>query len=122
MGFDFNFSFMSGEDLSGNPVEKSKYDYPYSYSSYVEWRNGENSEITDSVYSDRLFQWNPEKYNRLCQKHFGNQAQTFSGRKPEDIERFLSEYLGINLKLIVILQGCNQSSGYPFWSFHFKGE
>ena len=51
--------------------------------------NSENKEINDTVYSDRLYQWDYEKYNKLCEKHFGDKGQYFSNRNPKNIENFL---------------------------------
>ena len=112
-------SELCGEvDLYGDPVERPKAKYPYSYSPYVQYRNGDNEEITNTVYSDRLYQWDPQKFNSLCRKYFGNTGQSF-GTKPNSlIEKFLADYFGNpNLKLIVKMEGANMSSGYPYWVF-----
>lgn len=75
-------------------------------------------EPTSSVYSDRLFQWNPEKYNRCSREVWNNEGQDFSARVPDDIEKFLRKYCEKeDLVLCRILQGENQSSGYPVWRF-----
>ena len=75
-------------------------------------------EPTSSVYSDRLFQWNPEKYNRCSREVWNNEGQDFSARVPDDIEKFLRKYFEKeDLVLCQILQGENHSSGYPVWRF-----
>jgi hypothetical protein len=110
-------------DYEGNPVKRTKKDYPYSYDPYVIYRNGKNSDVTDSVYSDRLFQWDPKLYNELSEKHFGNKGQFFSNRNIESIEKFLADYLNFkDLKLIVLMEGANFSSGYPYWVFFFRAK
>ena len=35
-------------------------------------------------------------------------------------EKFLTEYNGYKCKLIVLMEGCNVSNGYPYWIFHWK--
>ena len=70
-------------DLNGNPVKRSKWEYHYSYDPFVVWRGGENDQIQDSVYSDRLIQWDHEKYNDSIFKVFGNHGQLFYDREPE---------------------------------------
>lgn len=76
---------------------------------------------TDTVYSDRLLQWDYEKHNSLCKKYFGNEGQYWSGRDPKTIEKFLQDYLEKpNLVLCKIEQLENQSNGYPYWRFDYK--
>ena len=88
---------------------------------YVVWKDKNfNEEECSAVYSDRLFQWNYEKYNKCCQEVFKNQGQQFYEREPKEIEKFLGMYFEKQIKLTAIVQGCNQSSGYPYWVFYFK--
>jgi hypothetical protein len=80
--------------------------------------NGEKA--TDTVYSDRLFQWDSKKHDELCQKHFGNQGQYWSGRSPELIEAFLRDYMDDqSVVLCRIEEHENQSTGYPLWRFDY---
>jgi hypothetical protein len=80
---------------------------------------------TNTVYSDRLFQWDHEKYNRLCQKHFGDEGQVFYNRKSDKIEAFLRDYTeDESLILTLVKEQKNVSSGYPLWLFGYvkKGD
>lgn len=107
-------------DEHGNPAERSRHSHPYSYSQFVQWRGGKNSEANGSVYSDRLYQWDHAKHDELCEKHFGDRGQYWHDRAPEKIEAFLRDYEDSpSLKLIYIMQGCNVSSGFPVWLFNF---
>lgn len=75
---------------------------------------------THDVYSDRLFQWNYEKYNALCQKHFSDRSQYWSDRAPENIEAFLREYFDKPfLALQTIHLYTNNATGYPVWQFGY---
>lgn len=108
-------------DEHGNAVERTPQTNPYNYDSFLMWRGGANKEANGCVYSDRLFQWDHEKHDRLCQKHFGNRGQYWDNRDIEKIEAFLRDYNDDpKLKLIYIMQCCNQSSGYPCWAFCYK--
>lgn len=100
----------------GEPV-KTKWEHPYSYDPILQYFNGTEGKAT--VYSDRMFQWDSEKFNQLCQKHFGNHGQSFENREAEVIEQFLSDYLGQAVVLNKITEYCNQSSGYPLWRFDY---
>lgn len=108
-------------DEDGNPIERMPYEYPYSYDGYVEWRGGENKEVTGTVYSDRLFQWDYEKYNRCMNQVFGNEKQMFDPHDHEKIEQMLRLYMEEpDLKLILQMKYCNKSSGYPLWRFDYS--
>ncbi len=109
------------KDEFGNNVERTPATHPYSYDGYVTWRGGKNEEVTSTIYSDRLSQWDYKKTEELKMKHFGNKGDWFSQRRPKAIESFLRDYTeNPNLKLIFIMEYCNQSSGYPLWRFDYK--
>lgn len=77
-------------------------------------------EANGTAYSDRLYQWNPEKYNRLCKKHFGDVSQYWNERSLEKIEKFLREYFRKKLTVVKIVTGENRATGYPYWVFYWK--
>jgi hypothetical protein len=102
----------------GKPVKRTKRSHPYNYDGFVLWRGGANEEANDTIYSDRLLDWDSAKHDELCQKHFGNRAQRWSDRKPEEIEAFLRDFMDKpNLRLIFVMEYCNQATGYPVWRF-----
>lgn len=107
-------------NLEGEVIERTPYDYPYSYDEFVIYLNGYKKEKSHCVYSDRLFQWDSEKYNQCCLKVFGNTGQYFDNRKPSKINEFLNLYLEKEVKLTAICQGCNWSNGYPLWRFIYE--
>lgn len=117
------FTDLGPVDEYGKPVSRTKSSHPYSYDGFITWRGGENEEVNDTTYSDRLFQQDFRKYDQLCDKHFGDKSQYFSRREPEKIEAFLRDwYNKPKLKLIFIMEYCNVSSGYPLWRFGSKIE
>ena len=107
-------------DLNGIPVKRTPHTHPYNYDGFVLWRNSKDINASDTVYSDRLYQWDWEKYNKCCYEIFGNTGQYFDNRKPEDIEKFLSLYFGNEVKLCVLMQYCNKATGFPYWRFDYK--
>ena len=108
-------------DLNGEPIKKTPFSHPYNYDEYVCWKDRNfNREKCDAVYSDRLFQWDYEKYNKCCQEVFKNEGQYFDKREPKEIEKFLSMYFGKKIKLTAVVQGCNQATGYPYWVFFYE--
>lgn len=111
-------------DLNDNPIERTRSSHPYSYDEFVVFRNGTNSEINSTIYSDRLKSWDYELTEKLSKKHFGETGDYYTHRSPSVIEKFLQERLELpELRLVVLTEGCNVSNGYPYWVFHFnKGE
>ncbi len=107
-------------DLNGNPVKKTKREYPYSYDPYVVWKNDYVEGKSNTVYSDRLLQWDYKKFEECCMDVWGNHRQGFNDRTPEDIEKFLCKYFGKEVKLTVIMECCNVSNGYPIWIFYYE--
>lgn len=113
----FNFGQV---DEFGLPVKRTKHDHPYNYNGFVTWRGGENSEVTGTIYSDRLLQLDYTRYNKLSKKHFGDEAQMWFDRSSEKIQEFLRDWTNDkNLRLIFVMEYCNQSSGYPLWRFDY---
>ncbi|TXG76186.1 hypothetical protein E6Q11_05135 [Candidatus Dojkabacteria bacterium] len=75
---------------------------------------------TNTVYSDRLIQWDYERYNEMCKRHFGNHAQAFYDRAPEKIQAFLRDYMNNqNVVLCRVEELENKSTGYPYWRFDY---
>lgn len=109
-------------DLNGNIVKRTPFTHPYNYDEFVEWKKEGNNDIEkeSAVYSDRLWEWDHEKYNKCCQKVFGDNRQYFNSSNPDEIEKFLSLYFEKEVTLIAIVKGCNQSSGFPYWIFFYK--
>ena len=75
---------------------------------------------TDSTYSDRLWQQDPEKYDKYCLKHWNNKGQLFDGRYPEEIQAFLSDYIGRDVIVCRLERLTNKSNGYPLWRMDFR--
>lgn len=109
-------------DEHGKVVSRTKSSHPYSYDGFVVHRFGENKEATGTVYSDRMWEWDNKKHDRLRQEHFGDRAQLrWSQDDPKKIEQFLRDYLGYpDLKLILVMEYCNVSNGYPCWRFDYN--
>lgn len=106
-------------DMCGFPVERPKNRYPYSYSPFrIYKRNWSSNDL--SVDSDRLFEWDSEKYDRLSEEVFGNTGQYFFRRYPEEIQLFLQRYFNRRILITGIMECCNASNGYPYWTFYYK--
>ncbi len=111
-------------DLEGNPVARTPQSHPYSYDFYVTWKKpkADLENIKDAVYSDRLNEYDYQKCQRLKMQHFGNQGDVWDNRSPKKIEAFLSDYYNREVELIAIMKGCDVSSGFHLWTFHYNYE
>ncbi len=98
---------------------RSKEEYPYSYSPIILF--GQEDDNTTCVYSDRIEQWDRTLTDKLYEKHMGkNFHGDYSDADPVQVEAFLKERLKHpNLKLITVVEWCNPSNGYPYWSFYY---
>lgn len=105
--------------IDGKETVRTKFTHPYSYDPILQWRGSEVANGT--VYTDRLLQWDYDKHNRLCEKHFGNRGQHWDNRDPAKVEAFLQDYLNEpGLKLCSITEHCNQASGFPLWRLDYR--
>lgn len=110
--------FLGGVDLQGNPVERTQCSHPYNYDDFVEYDNRKKVTANGGAYSDRMYGWDSDKFNKCSELVWGNFGQHFNQRKPKEIERFLQLYNEDDkLKLSYIIHGCNQASGFPVWYF-----
>ena len=108
-------------NIHGERVERTPREYPYSYDPFLVFKDPMWSDNDTVVYSDRLHEWDWQKYDRCCEEVWNNRGQYFSGRTPVDIERFLQLYFDDSkLQLTGIEEGCNYANGYPFWVFYMK--
>lgn len=101
----------------GQPIERTPQSHPYNYDGFVLWRG--EGKATQTAYSDRLGQQDYKKTDELKKKHFGNISDYWNNRKPENIENFLSEWLNKPIKLVRVMEYCNQSNGYPYYRFDY---
>ena len=108
-------------DIYGKPVERTQWEWPYNYDDFCVWK-GNFKETDSAVYSDRMREWGADKFKKCVYEVFGDERQLFYNPDPEDIEKFLCLYFKKNVTLTGIEQGCNQSSGYPYWIFFYREE
>jgi hypothetical protein len=109
-------------DIDGKRVERSKLSHPYTYSAFVLWPMSFGKPITgwdSAVYTDRLQQWDPDKYARLGQKHMA--GKRWDNATPEQVQAFMREYNDDpDLRMVALQECCNVSNGYPIWILHYK--
>lgn len=108
----------------GTPCERTPQTHPYSYETFVQWRNPSVQYVKgthNNAYSDRMYTWDHEKFDRSHERVFKNKGQFFGSSQPHEIEAFLRFYYdNPALVLTDVYQCCNQSSGYPLWFFRWN--
>ena len=108
-------------NIHGQPIEKTQRDYPYSYDAYCVYKSDNWSPMDDVCYSDRLMQWDYDKFTDCMKEVWGERAgQYFDNKEPEDIQKFLRWYYSRNVVLTGIEKGYNVGNGYPYWIFYYK--
>lgn len=107
-------------DLDGNPVERTPWSHPYSFSEHVLWKSDDCTKMDHFVYSDRMMSWDWTKFHDSMKQVWQQHGHYFDGDNPADVERFLSLYQEKPVKLTAILKGCNVSNGYPYYIFGYK--
>jgi len=113
-GNSYSRSFRGACDRNGNPVRKTKEEWPYSYSEHVLW-GGYKPETGD--YSDRLEQWDYGKFNRLWKEHCDCR---WSQVQQDALQKFMRDYHSDpELRVTCLVEGCNPSSGYPYWIVYY---
>lgn len=107
-----------------NGTLRTKQTHPYNYDPITQYKRVvPDGEKEESVYSDRLKSWDPERCNRIMESYFASTGDDWSRRHAVDIESFLKEYLDVPyLMLTRIVEHCNQATGYPVWQFFFIGK
>lgn len=109
-------SYFGAVGVDGKPVERTKAQYPYSYDTFIVWRTGPNSELTHSVYTDRMQQWEPEKFELLRKKY----NKQFPAMTPAELTNYMCEYIGKQVEVIYLAECCNHANGFPLWLIGYK--
>lgn len=109
-------------DLNGEPVKRTPRTHPYSYDEFVLYKSDDFDQMDSMVYHDRMLQWDREAFGKAASEVWPKApgSQMFSGKSPEDINRFLNLYFGTEVTLTAVLQGCNAGNGFPYWIFAYK--
>lgn len=77
-------------------------------------------EHTDSMYADRMRQWDPAKYDAAKMKVFGKPSDYLDEYRMSDLELFIQEYLQAKVTLCSFIRTINTSSGYPVYCFKYR--
>lgn len=98
--------------------KRTKHEYPYSYSAFYLWKSAKGNKGCAAVYSDRLEQWDYNKYK---------EAVAASGAKgrmstwdAKTCGKFLTAFFGRPTRVFALAEECNVSNGFPLWIFWFQ--
>lgn len=119
---EITFVSINDSIFKGPGERRDRYSHPYSYDPIRLWGD-EKAEASSSAYTDRLMQWDSDKYSLLSKKHFTRGHPSWGAEHAKEIEAFLQDYIDDKtLKLVSITEFCNVSSGYPVWLLRWKTE
>lgn len=108
-------------DIFGNPVERSREKFPYSYDPVVIFKLACFKKEDTSHYSDRIdgtyftCEERDKALKKIGKKQFGDESERFSWRNPCDVERYLSILMEKNVKVTAITEGANPTTGNLYW-------
>jgi len=107
---------------------RTKHEAPYSYDEFFLFGSRKVIEQKDvhANYSDRLHQWWCEKlghdaFDKLWMKHVGTRYEMAGAGA---LSTFLTEYhrqlwpekyADKTIQVVALAEGCNPSTGYPYW-------
>lgn len=104
-------------DPDGEKLDKST--HPYSYSEFYLWGGPDGRKAAkDAVYSDRLAQWDLDKYSRCCKAIAP--GKRWDQMSAADVSAWMTAYLGRPITATALAEGCNVGNGYPYWIIWFK--
>ncbi len=78
------------------------------------WYDGD---VLYSLYTDRLFRWDPDKYNHLRMKHFGDHAQSWHAPDMLKTKAFIEDYIDDVVEGFRIIRSAHAARGTPIWNF-----
>lgn len=96
---------------------------PFYNNSYTVYKSYDYLKDDTVVYSDRLHQWDSDKYKKAASEVFdGYQGQYFDNFTVNQIQNFLSLYFNKQVILTRIDKEENVSNGYPYWVFYYRNK
>lgn len=96
----------------------SKITHPYSYSEFYIFGGPAANRASDGAdYSDRLWQWDYDRAQRLWKEHCDCRWAQAGADK---LSAFMSAYHGRPLVVTALAEGCNVSNGYPYWIVWYR--
>jgi hypothetical protein len=98
---------------------RDKFFHPYSYDEFFRFGSRETIRQPglNANYSDRLWQWDREKADRLWRQYVDTRWESASAAQ---LSAFLSAYHGQPVEVVALAEGCNQSNGYPYFIVWWK--
>lgn len=98
---------------------REKWQYPYAYSEFYLFGGKPEADASDMAnYSDRLWEWDRAKADRLWQEHC--KGHRWDNAPIEKLTAFMSAYHWRKLEITALAEGCNPSNGYPYWIVWYR--
>lgn len=109
-------------DLHRSNPPRTKHEWPYAYDPFTVW-GAQGQGANDSVYTDRLYQWDYEKTDRIGKEIFGTGVMGWFGQNmdPERVQTFLRRWHDDDTIILTrVVEFCNASNGYPTWLLVYR--
>lgn len=94
-------------------------EYPYSHDEFYLWRKfKDGDESVTSAYTDRMREWDAEKYARATKDRMTNYNSVPKSRAAAD--EIVAAYFGPKAECVGVAQSMNHSNGYPLGIFFIR--
>lgn len=102
-----------GYDWLDDNSTRTPEEYPYSHSEYYLWRDfhGPAPSSVSAYYTDRMRQWDGDKYRRATDGKMRNFHSVPINRQAA--QEIVRDYFGADFECVGVAQSMNVSSGYP---------
>ena len=115
-GFGEEVYFYDKSGYTYHVPSRTKSSHPYNYDPITFFQNGDEDQVY--VYSDRMQQWDYEKFNKAIE---GKGEMAFRWADKEAVTQFMRSYYDdVGLTVCSVVEMCNASSGYPLWLIGYK--
>ncbi len=103
---------------NGEPKHyRNKFTHPYNYDAFYLIGTPVDISRAQACYSDRYRLWDVSKFKRAME---ATGDARWDRMTLEQLDAFVKVYHGKSYMAVGLVEWCNQSSGYPVWSVHYK--
>lgn len=107
--------------------QRTKFTNPYNYDMYTVWASSVGVEGNGSAYSDRIWEWDRAKADAIAKAVWPEKGEKWFS-SVDKVETFLQLFFTGgnsghgNIRLVRMVDGCNQATGYPLFLFIWVDE
>lgn len=116
-----NAPITTEKELEGEDI-RTRSEYMYSYSPILRYQGNDTDHPNlSSVYHDRMWGWDYDKYRRCAKEAYGDAGQMgLENHSITQHEKLLRSFFDDEtIVLVRLIEYCNASNGYPCYRFDY---